>query len=123
MQHVQPSFASGKERCVLLVSPEDAQREGLETGDTAWLESRVHGGAVPVRVSNEMRPGVVSLPHGWGHTAVAPYQRTAGSRPGVSVNDWADDGDVESVVGQSILNGIAVRLRRLEREAELSPST
>lgn len=118
--HNLPSLAGGKDRCVLLVSPEDAKRAGLETGDMAWLESRVHGGTVPVRVSDEMRPGVVSLPHGWGHTAVAPYQRTAGSRPGVSVNDWADDGDVESVVGQSILNGVAVRLRRLEREAELS---
>jgi anaerobic selenocysteine-containing dehydrogenase len=121
--HNLPSLASGKERCVLLVSPDDAQHVGLRTGDMAWLESRVHGGAVPVRVSDEMRPGVVSLPHGWGHTAVAPYQRTAGSRPGVSANDWADDGDVESVVGQSILNGVAVRLRRLEREADVSPST
>jgi anaerobic selenocysteine-containing dehydrogenase len=121
--HNLPSLAGGKDRCVLLVSPDDAQRAGLRTGDTAWLESRVHGGVVPVRVSDEMRPGVVSLPHGWGHAAAAPYQRTAGSRPGVSVNDWADDSDVESVVGQSILNGVAVRLRRLEQEVELSPTS
>ena len=77
------------------------------------LESRVHRGAVRVRVTDEMRPGVVSLPHGWGHAASAPWQRVAGSHPGVSANDWTDDGDVEAVVGQSILNGVPVlRLAR-----------
>jgi anaerobic selenocysteine-containing dehydrogenase len=74
------------------------------------LESRVHRGRVPVRISDEMRPGVVSLPHGWGHAAAAPFLRTAGQRPGVSFNDWSDDAETESVVGQSILNGVAVRI-------------
>jgi hypothetical protein len=58
-----------------------------------------------------MRPGVVSLPHGWGHAPAAATLRTAGSRPGVSFNDWSDDAVTESVVGQSILNGVPVRLR------------
>ena len=56
-------------------------------------------------------PGVVSLPHGFGHAAVAPWQRVAGVRPGVSANDWTDDAEVEGVVGQSILNGVPVRVR------------
>ena len=114
--HNLPSLVSGKERCVLLVHPEDANRAGLRDRDTAWLESRVHGGPVPVKVSEEIRPGVVSLPHGWGHAKSARFQRTAGRRPGVSMNDWTDDGEVESVVGQSILTGVPVRLRRTEVE-------
>jgi hypothetical protein len=57
-------------------------------------------------------PGVVSLPHGWGHADAARFQKTAGRRPGVSFNDWAGDEEVESVVGQSILNGVEVRLRQ-----------
>jgi hypothetical protein len=64
-----------------------------------------------VRVSDEMVPGVVSLPHGWGHATSARWQRVAGANPGVSANDWTDDADVEAVVGQSILNGVPVRLR------------
>jgi anaerobic selenocysteine-containing dehydrogenase len=112
--HNLPSLVSGKERCVLFVHPEDAQAAGLRDGDVAWLESRVHAGRVPIRLTNDMRPGVVSLPHGWGHAAVGPFQRTASRRPGVSVNDWTDDAEVESVVGQSILNGVPVRLRRAE---------
>jgi anaerobic selenocysteine-containing dehydrogenase len=62
-------------------------------------------------VTDEVMPGVVSLPHGWGHAASAPWQRVAGARPGVSINDWTDDQFVEAVVGQSVLNGVPVRLR------------
>jgi anaerobic selenocysteine-containing dehydrogenase len=108
--HNAPSMVAGRERCVLFVHPEDAVRAGVQNGEVAVLESRVHRGPVKVRVTDDMRPGVVSLPHGWGHAAAAPWQRVAGSHPGVSVNDWTDDGIVESVAGQSILNGVPVRL-------------
>jgi len=109
--HNVPALVSGRERCVLLVHPVDAKRAGVADGDVAILESRVHRGEVPVKLSDEMRPGVVSLPHGWGHAPAARTLRTAGSRPGVSFNDWSDDLVTESVVGQSILNGVPVRLR------------
>jgi anaerobic selenocysteine-containing dehydrogenase len=108
--HNVPVLVAGQERCVLLVHPLDAERAGVRDGEIAILESRVHRGPVPVRVSEDMTPGVVSLPHGWGHADSASWQRVAGMRPGVSVNDWTDDGDVEAVVGQSILNGVPVRL-------------
>ena len=52
-----------------------------------------------------------SLPHGWGHGAVAQWQLVAGAHAGVSANDWTDDQLVERVVGQSVLNGVPVRLR------------
>jgi anaerobic selenocysteine-containing dehydrogenase len=109
--HNVPELVSGRARCVLLVHPLDAQRAGIRDGDTAILESHIHQGEVSVRVSDEIRPGVVSLPHGWGHAASARWQRTAGAHPGVSINDWTDDQLVESVVGQSILNGLRVRLK------------
>jgi anaerobic selenocysteine-containing dehydrogenase len=108
--HNAPSMVSGRERCLLFVHPEDAQRAGLADGGTARLESKVHSGDVRVHVTSEMRPGVVSLPHGWGHAETAPWQSVASARPGVSANDWTDDQDVELVVGQSILNGVPVRL-------------
>jgi anaerobic selenocysteine-containing dehydrogenase len=109
--HNVPALVSGKSRCVLLVHPDDAARAGITDGETAILESRVYRGEVPVHVSDEMCPGVVSLPHGWGHAASAPWQSVAGANAGISINDWTDDQDVESVVGQSILNGIPVQLR------------
>jgi anaerobic selenocysteine-containing dehydrogenase len=108
--HNVPALVAGRDRCVLYVNPEDAARAGVRDGDAAMLESRVHRGPVRVRVTDEMAAGVVSLPHGWGHAETAPWQKVAGSHPGVSVNDWTDDGEVEAVVGQSILNGVPVRL-------------
>jgi anaerobic selenocysteine-containing dehydrogenase len=108
--HNVPSLVSGRERCVLYVHPDDAARYQVRDGEMAVLESRVHRGDVRVAVTDEMRPGVVSLPHGWGHADSAPWQKVAGSHPGVSVNDWVDDAVVEPVIGQSILNGVPVRL-------------
>jgi anaerobic selenocysteine-containing dehydrogenase len=92
----------------------------VQDGELAILESRVHRGPVKVRVTDDMRPGVVSLPHGWGHAASAPWQKVAGSHPGVSANDWTDDSVVESVVGQSILNGVPVRLFKAAASAPVA---
>ena len=73
----------------------------------APLPSRIW---VRVSVTDDMRPGVVSLPHGWGHADIGPWQAVAGSHPGVSANDWVDDSVVEPILGQSILNGVPVTL-------------
>ncbi len=110
--HNVAALTAGRDRCVLYVHPDDAGRAGVADGDVAVLESRVHTGEVPVRVTDQIRPGVVSLPHGWGHATAAPWQRVAAKKPGVSANDWTDDQVVESVVGQSVLNGVPVRLRK-----------
>jgi hypothetical protein len=64
----------------------------------------VHTGPVAVKLTDEIRAGVISLPHGWGHAPAAPWQKVAGAHPSVSANDWTDSTVVESVVGQSVLN-------------------
>jgi anaerobic selenocysteine-containing dehydrogenase len=97
--HNVRALVAGRERCVLYVHPDDAARVGAARvgaadGETIVLESRIHRGEVRVRVTDEMRPGIVSLPHGWGHAAAAPWQRVASSHAGVSANDWTDDGEV-----------------------------
>lgn len=110
--HNVPALVSGQDRCVLYVNPIDAQRVGLRDSEPALLESRVFSGEVPVRVTDEVMPGVVSLPHGWGHGASKEWQSVAGAHAGVSANDWSDDQEVEGVVGQSILNGVPIKLSR-----------
>jgi hypothetical protein len=114
--HNVPGLVSGRERCVLYVHPEDADRYGVRDGGKAILESRVHRGEVRVAVTDEMRPGVVSLPHGWGHEDSAPWQKVAGSHAGVSISDWVDV-PWSTIIGQSILNGVPVRLEPLRRAA------
>jgi anaerobic selenocysteine-containing dehydrogenase len=119
--HNVPAMVAGSERCLLHVHPDDAAACGIADGEQVVMESRVHRGEVRVRVTDEMTPGVVSLPHGWGHAKAAPWQKVAGGTPGVSVNDWTDDELVEGVVGQSVLNGVPVRLYpRVAREQRVA---
>jgi len=108
--HNVPSLVSGRERCVLFLHPKDAEARRIADGDEAVLASRVHRGPVRVKLTPDIAPGIVSLPHGWGHAAAARWQKTAGAHAGVSINDWTDEAEVEGVVGQSILSGVPVRL-------------
>src|SRR5690606_7749546 len=75
--HNVPAMVAGSERCLLYVHPDDAAACGIGDGDVVVMESRVHRGEVRVRVTDEMMPGVVSLPHGWGHAKAAPWQKVA----------------------------------------------
>ena len=67
-----------------------------------------------VEVSDEVMPGVVSLPHGWGHALAGAQLSVAAKRPGVSVNDITDDAAVDAVSGTSQLNGLPVAVARLD---------
>jgi anaerobic selenocysteine-containing dehydrogenase len=108
--HNVPRLIRGRPRCLLFVNPADAARLGLHDGGRAVMASRVHRAEVTVRITDEVREGVVSFPHGYGHAAVKRWQRVAGAQPGESANDWVDDADVERVCGMSILNGVPVAL-------------
>jgi len=65
---------------------------------------------VPIHITDDIRPGVVSLPHGYGHNGLSLWQKVAAARPGISINDWTDDGPFDEVTAQSILNGVPVEL-------------
>lgn len=105
--HNLPKLRRGRHRCTLLVNPADAARVGVGEGP-AKLSSRVGELEVEVELSEDMAPGVVSLPHGWGH------QRNGGQlaseKPGVNVNALTDDAAFDPLTGNSVLNGVPVRL-------------
>src|SRR5690606_10800232 len=89
--HNSPRLVKGKPRCNLLVHPDDAQRLGLADGEQAVLSSAVGEVHVPVKVSDEVMPGVVSLPHGWGHDRPGVRLSVASRHAGASINDVTDD--------------------------------
>jgi anaerobic selenocysteine-containing dehydrogenase len=107
MHNVQ-ALAKGKDRCTLLVHPDDAARLGLADGAQAVVRSRAGEVRVPVSVTDEMRPGVVSLPHGFGHGAPGVRLRVAAAHAGASSNDLADEHLVDALSGNAVLNGIPV---------------
>jgi anaerobic selenocysteine-containing dehydrogenase len=98
----------GPERCTVLVHPHDAER--LRLGARAVVTS-AHGSIeLPVRVTDEIMPGVVSIPHGWGHDEPGTALRIAAQHAGANSNVLADDQLVDPVSGNAVLNGIPVEL-------------
>jgi len=77
------------------------------------MSNALHSEPVPIHITDDVRPGVVSLPHGYGHKGLGKWQKVATSHAGVSYNDWVGDDRVESVVAQSIMTGVAVELERV----------
>jgi anaerobic selenocysteine-containing dehydrogenase len=112
--HNAPRLVSGKDRCVLEMHPRDASRRGIETGQRVALKSRVGQVVVPVSVTDAVMPGVVSLPHGWGHDKPGSQLRVAATKPGASINDVTDDAFVDTLSGTSSLSGVPVEIARVE---------
>lgn len=109
--HNLTPYVRGKNRCTLKMHPDDARRIGLRDGDSARVTSRVGEARVPVEISDEIMPGVVSLPHGFGHRYRQSTQSTAKNvLPGVSCNDLIDDEVLDAASGTSVVNGAAVQV-------------
>ena len=111
--HNLKSMAKGPDRARLMVHPSDATRLSLVDGGRARVASRVGAVAVTVTVTDEVMPGVVSLPHGFGQGVAAGTLRIAGALPGASANALTDEQRVEPVIGTSILNGVPVTIAPL----------
>lgn len=103
-------LVKGAARCTLHVHPDDAVRIGLIDGGVARVTSRVGEVDATVEVTDAIRPGVVSLPHGWGHGQPGTRMRVAAERPGVNSNILADHQAMDPLSGTSVLNGIPVRV-------------
>lgn len=101
-------LVKGRDRCTLQVHPDDAERLGLAEGADARVSSRVGRLDAPVEITDRVRPGVVSLPHGWGHDLPGVEMAVAGRRPGVNVNLLTDGAELDPLSGNAVLNGIPV---------------
>lgn len=100
----------GPDRCTLLVHPDDAARFGLRDGGRARVASRVGELIAPVEVSDEVMPGVVSLPHGFGHDLPGVEMTVARGHAGVNVNILSDDAARDAPSGNAAFNGVAVTI-------------
>ncbi len=106
--HNLPALAGGTNRCTLQIHPDDAARLGVT--DTAVITGPGGRLEVPVEITADIRPGVVSLPHGWGHTEPGTRMSVAAAQPGVNVNALLDDSLIEPLSGTAVLSGVPVRV-------------
>ncbi|WP_420639616.1 molybdopterin-dependent oxidoreductase [Candidatus Poriferisocius sp.] len=103
-------LVKGKDRCTLLVHPDDAAHIGLADGRVARVSTEIASIDVPVEVSDEMMPGVVCLPHGWGHNLDGVQLSVAKEFAGVNNNLLAPGELVDEISGNAIVNGIKVEV-------------
>ncbi|RMH81824.1 MAG: molybdopterin oxidoreductase family protein [Actinomyces sp.] len=100
----------GSNRCTLQVNPADAERLGLVDGGDAEVRSRVGAVRAPVEITDDVPPGVVSLPHGWGHDRPGTRLGVARAHAGVNSNRLTDPAIVDPLSGNAVLNGIPVEV-------------
>ncbi|WP_326544934.1 molybdopterin-dependent oxidoreductase [Mycolicibacterium sp. ND9-15] len=104
--HNLPALSGGSNRCTLRIHPDDAADLGLT--DTAIVKGPGGELLAPIEITPDMRRGVVSLPHGWGHDRGGTGQRVAASTPGVNVNQLNAGNHLDPLSGTAVLNGIPV---------------
>jgi anaerobic selenocysteine-containing dehydrogenase len=106
--HNSARLVKGPVACTLKMHPTDAAARGLVDGARVRARSRVGAVEVPLEVSDEVAPGVVSLPHGWGHAREGTALAVARAHAGASVNDLTDDQRVDALSGAAAFNGVPV---------------
>ncbi|MPY61834.1 molybdopterin oxidoreductase family protein [Streptomyces spongiae] len=108
--HNVPSLTGGTNRCTLHIHPEDAERLGIADGDAVRVKGAGGEVTAPVEVTDAIRRGVVSLPHGWGHDRPGTRMSHAALDPGVNVNQLLDGSQLDPLSGNAVLNGVPVDL-------------
>jgi anaerobic selenocysteine-containing dehydrogenase len=116
--HNLPNLVGGTNTCTLHVAPADAERIGLADGGSALVRSRAGQIVAQVEVTEDVMPGVVSLPHGWGHGQPGTKMEVAAANAGVNSNVLADELAVDPLSGNAVLNGIPVELAPAGTAAE-----
>ncbi|MFF2778738.1 molybdopterin oxidoreductase family protein [Streptomyces sp. NPDC058052] len=112
--HNTPALTGGSNRCTLQVHPDDAGRLRLADGAPARIKGEGGELTAEVEVTDTVRPGVVSLPHGWGHDRPGTRLTVAAVRPGVNVNQLLDGSLLDPLSGTAVLNGFPVEVTPLE---------
>jgi anaerobic selenocysteine-containing dehydrogenase len=103
--HNTQRLLRGKPQCTILMNPSDATHRNLIAGQNVRVKSRVGAVEVPIEITDEMMPGVVSIPHGWGHDRDGIQLQVAQQHAGTSINDLTDDLAIDALCGTAAFNG------------------
>ena len=108
--HHSHRLVKGKNPCELMIHPDDAAARGIAADSLVSVTSRTGKIRLPVVLTEDVMPGVVCMPHLWGHNRKNTRQRVANANPGVSMNDITDVGAVDELTGNAIVNGVPVKV-------------
>jgi len=108
--HNAHRLVKGRERCTLLIHPGDAEKIGIEDGQEVQAVSATGTIRIKAELSPEMMPGVVSIPHGWGHGLEGVQMEVARAHPGASINGLTDHKRIDQLTGNAAFSGVPVRV-------------
>jgi anaerobic selenocysteine-containing dehydrogenase len=103
--HNSERLVKGRDRCTLLMNPSDATARDLTGGQQVQVSSRTGNIEIAVEISADIMPGVISIPHGWGHNRSGIQMSVAEQHAGVSINDLTDDQAIDTLCGTAAFNG------------------
>tara|TARA_R110000824_G_scaffold47728_1_gene135544 strand:- start:224 stop:1618 length:1395 start_codon:yes stop_codon:yes gene_type:complete len=112
--HNSKRLLKGRDRCTLMIHPDDAAARGLIDGGMASVTSRVNSVEILVEVTDDVMTGVVSIPHGFGHGRKGVGLSVAREKPGVSINDLTDTEVFDPLSGNAVLNAVSVTVEKIE---------
>jgi anaerobic selenocysteine-containing dehydrogenase len=112
--HNSERLVNGKLRCTMLMNSKDAARRNLASGQTVLVSSKAGSIQIPIEISDAMMPGVVSIPHGWGHDRKGVQLQVARQHAGQSINDLTDNLAVDALCGTAAFNGTPVTVAALD---------
>ena len=118
--HNSRRLVKGPVRCTLLIHPSDAAERALTTGALALVRSRSGAIEIPTEISEDVMPGVVSIPHGWGHHRPGIRLRIASEHAGVSINDLTDQDALDELCGNATFGGVPVVVSTAARQPDLA---
>ncbi len=111
--HNSPRLMRGKNRCTLMIHPDDASSHHLMDGDCVQVASRVGKVELPIEITEKIMRGVVSIPHGFGHGRQGVELDVATANAGVSINDLTDDQVIDELTGNAGFSGVAVQIEKV----------
>ncbi len=109
--HNSQRLVKGKNRCTVMMNPQDSQRLNLSNEQAVDVCSTVGSIQLPVEITDAIMPGVISIPHGWGHNKQGTRWSKAQRHAGQSVNSLTDDSQIDELSGNAVLNGVPVTVK------------
>ncbi len=113
--HNSERLVKGKPQCTILMHPQDAAHRQLSAGQSVLVTSRVGTVRVPIEISEEMMPGVVCMPHGWGHDREGIQMKVAQQHAGGSINDVTDNLAIDGLCGTAAFSATPVEVKGIEQ--------
>ncbi len=111
--HNSKRLVKGKNRCTLLINPKDASLLKLTKNQLVIVTSNVGHVKLPIEISDTIMPGVVSIPHGWGHHRKGTNMKIAQQHAGVSINDLTDPKNIDSLTGNADFSSTKVKIESI----------